>query len=276
MQNLLTFFAGKKTYLVSIGALVYAVGIHLGWWQHSADIDIVFGSSAALTIRAAIKKLCAQIAADPALSDSPISNQRGLITGRRILPLLVGALCLVTMTQTSSAGEEAAPLPTPAPLLSQQQQQIVDELHADFSAHAFELSFAPIYAPKLANHWGASIALTHPIGSINNFGSFVGLRGDFLDKSTFVGSASVGAKADFNVLGHTVTPFTIAGVVAPLSGAGDKTLSAGAIVGAGLKADLWHDAKGNIRVSAFSDVEYWSQYPGIQIYHLGAQLSCSW
>lgn len=52
------FLSGKKTIIIALGALLYAVGIHFGWWQHSPDVDLLFGGSVAITLRLAIKNLC--------------------------------------------------------------------------------------------------------------------------------------------------------------------------------------------------------------------------
>jgi hypothetical protein len=64
MRLLLQFLAGKKTYLVSAGGLIYAVGIGRNWWQHAVEIDLAFGSSVAITIRSAIARMLAQITQD--------------------------------------------------------------------------------------------------------------------------------------------------------------------------------------------------------------------
>jgi hypothetical protein len=88
MANLLTFLSGKKTYLVSIGVLIYAIGINRGWWQHQAEIDLMFGGAGAMTIRAAIKKLCLQISNDPEL-DEPVVPGKPLISRAPIVALLL-------------------------------------------------------------------------------------------------------------------------------------------------------------------------------------------
>lgn len=69
MKAVLDFLSGKKTYLISVGVLIYALGVHFGWWPHQPDIDLMFGGAGAITLRAAIKKLCQQVASDPALAD---------------------------------------------------------------------------------------------------------------------------------------------------------------------------------------------------------------
>ena len=61
LKNLVDFLSGKKTYLVSIGALIYALGIHQGWWSHQPDIDLAIGGTYGITIRAALKKLYLQM-----------------------------------------------------------------------------------------------------------------------------------------------------------------------------------------------------------------------
>src|SRR5260370_8004913 len=74
MKPFLAFLSGKKSYIVSIGAIGYALGIAKNWWTHNADVDLLFGGTYGLTLRAAVAKLCRQVAGDmdaPKISGPP-------------------------------------------------------------------------------------------------------------------------------------------------------------------------------------------------------------
>ena len=51
------WFAGKKTYLVSLVAFGYGAGIAEGYWMHSVPIDLILGSLALGALRAGIASL---------------------------------------------------------------------------------------------------------------------------------------------------------------------------------------------------------------------------
>lgn len=57
MKQILSWFSGKKTYLVALAALIYGTGVTQGWWQHNVGLDIAFGALGVGTMRAAIAKV---------------------------------------------------------------------------------------------------------------------------------------------------------------------------------------------------------------------------
>lgn len=61
----LSFLSGKKTYLVAALGVVYALGIKYGHWPNDPEIWGGLGFTGVATLRAAITKLCVQIAAAP-------------------------------------------------------------------------------------------------------------------------------------------------------------------------------------------------------------------
>src|SRR5260370_37502043 len=91
MKPFLAFLSGKKSYIVSIGAIGYALGIAKNWWTHNADVDLLFGGTYGLTLRAAVAKLCRQVAGDmdaPKISGPP----------RVSIPVsLIAIVCSVTL-----------------------------------------------------------------------------------------------------------------------------------------------------------------------------------
>lgn len=89
--SLISFFAGKKTYLVGTLGLLYAAGVYFGWWNNESEIWGALGFTGAMTIRAAIAKLCATIANDPAFR---IVLLLALCVFTHIRAVLVFALCL--------------------------------------------------------------------------------------------------------------------------------------------------------------------------------------
>jgi hypothetical protein len=205
--------------------------------------------------------------------------KRYIVTSlHRYIVSIAIAYAIATGSNVTFAGDAYA-TPTPTPFA--EKNPIVSDIHSVIenasAARAFEIIAYPTYAPKLANQWGAGIALLAPI-PINALGEhlFAGVRGDLLDGQYFAASAGVGLKADLNLFGVRVTPFALTGVVAPLSHAGDKQYDVGAIVGTGATAQIWESVDKHWKLSAFGEAEYWSQYPGIQIFHVGAQLGVNW
>jgi hypothetical protein len=63
-NRLRLFLAGKKTYAVAFGILVYAIGVQRGWWQNDVAIWGVLGSSTAVTIRVAVARILKQFLDD--------------------------------------------------------------------------------------------------------------------------------------------------------------------------------------------------------------------
>jgi hypothetical protein len=252
-KSLFGFVSGYKTYLVALGAIGYAIGIHFGWWQHSADIDLAFGGAGAITIRAAIAKLCALVAADPRFK----------------------ILIALFVVGYSFLGANAAIAGVDSPFSDKNPvtHDVENVVKGASNAHAFTLEVSPNYAPKLTDHqWGLSVAGSYPI----NDWSYAEVRFDWLAGDYVAGSGSGGLKKDFVFLGRTFTPFAEVGVGAPLNKGGDKNLEPGARVGTGIKTVLIDDQKHRFKLSLFGGVDYWSQYSGIQFYRLGAQGSIAW
>lgn len=182
-------------------------------------------------------------------------------------------VAIALVVSSVRAGDEVMPTPTPVPTPPSWYRQITETITEGSEQKSLQLVVAPTYAPKLANRWGASIALLHPFGDH----AFVGVRGDVLDGGYFAGSASVGLKTEVNLFGINFSPFALTGVVTPLTNnAGDKQFEPGAIVGTGVGFTVWQNAAKTMKLSGFGEAEYWSQYPGIQIYHVGGQASISW
>lgn len=121
MKSLLSFLAGKKTYLVSIGAIIYAIGIYKQWWPSSAEIWGLFGAGGAMTIRAAIKRLCQQIAADPALEDrAPQPEVR-----RATLPLVIVFLVPAFMLSGCASWYKPAQTEAGAAIVAQVSDKVI-------------------------------------------------------------------------------------------------------------------------------------------------------
>jgi hypothetical protein len=90
----------------------------------------------------------------------------------------------------------------------------------------------------------------------------------------------VGFKADLQLFGKNISPFIIGGVLAPFGDAGGKEGDIGAIVGTGLKADLFAfgkaDANGNKpgNLGLFYAAEIWTVFPDVVIHRPG--LAATW
>jgi len=54
MSKIWSALAGKKTYLLALGAAVYAVGIQAGWWHESHLADMLLLAGGGATLRHAI------------------------------------------------------------------------------------------------------------------------------------------------------------------------------------------------------------------------------
>jgi hypothetical protein len=98
--------SGKKTYIVSIVAFVYGVGITAGWWQHSAALDIILGSLGAGALRSGLNATGKNDPAAPA--DKPVVAGGGVgmgntdigKTGAIILACLLGGSLYADDTNT--------------------------------------------------------------------------------------------------------------------------------------------------------------------------------
>ncbi len=74
--SLISFLAGKKTYLVCALGLVYALGVYFGVWSNESEIWGGLGFTGAMTIRAAIKRLAIAVVADPEFNSSSAEAAR--------------------------------------------------------------------------------------------------------------------------------------------------------------------------------------------------------
>lgn len=99
--------SGYKTYLIGLVTLVYAIGIQQNWWPHVAQIDLGLGGAGAITIRAALSKLCGQIS-DAAEGIKP-ANGRILSC---VLAFLIPIFCFgVTSCETPPTPGQIASAP---------------------------------------------------------------------------------------------------------------------------------------------------------------------
>lgn len=72
ITNIVSWLAGKKTYLVALLAVVYALGVKYWHWPNDPEIWGGLGFTGLATLRAAIAKLCAQLAANSINPGSPL------------------------------------------------------------------------------------------------------------------------------------------------------------------------------------------------------------
>lgn len=54
LQHTWDFLKGKKTYIISLAAVIYSWGITQGVWQHSYLIDTILASGAVASVRHAM------------------------------------------------------------------------------------------------------------------------------------------------------------------------------------------------------------------------------
>lgn len=148
------------------------------------------------------------------------------------------------------------------------------------------LAVYPTYAPGITdNKWGYGAALVCPTSAITALESntiaqhaFGGLRFDSIGGGFFASTVAVGAKGDFQLWGHNFTIFAESGVNIPMSGAGDKNLSPGAMVGTGLNTHLLSFGKADatgakpFSLDAFACAEKWTQFGGY-VLHAGPTLT---
>lgn len=101
--------SGYKTYIVGGVTLLYAIGIKMGCWPHVAEIDLGLGGTYAITIRAALTRLCQQI------SDQVEGNGAIAASAARKLPLILAFACLsLGLTSCSSVPTRAQIAASPA------------------------------------------------------------------------------------------------------------------------------------------------------------------
>ena len=147
------------------------------------------------------------------------------------------------------------------------------------SAKSITTAVYPTFAPDLINgdgnkdQWGAGVAAMYPFGDF----VYTGLRIDYLAHEFYAPSMEVGLKADVQVLGINVTPFTYTGVVVPLQGAGSQDGEFGAIIGGGAKVSVWSGQLFGLSssLSIAGAAEKWTQFDGM-IYHIAPVFTIKW
>lgn len=179
----------------------------------------------------------------------------------------------ITLSLICLAPVFAGPEPTPVPSITDRLKDLTENVEA---SHQISVLAYPGYAPDLkvngtSKPWGMGVALLYPVGDY----AFTGARLDFMGNNWFAPSVNVGLKADIQLFGYKVTPFTMAGAVMPLSGAGSQNTVVGAIVGGGFNALVWQSKDGRASLNIFAAVEKWTQYDG-QIYRPGAAFTVKW
>lgn len=131
-------------------------------------------------------------------------------------------------------------------------------------AKTVTVALYPAYSPDLVvdgekKQWGAGIAALYPVNQY----SFAGLRLDYAGGQFWMPSCTVGLKADVQILGHTVTPFTIGGAIFPISGAGERDGQVGAIVGTGFTSNIWRSKDAKTSANLFYACEKWTLFDGV-------------
>ena len=78
IQNVWSWLSGKKTFIVSTAAVVYAMGIKYNVWPHQSWLDLLFAATATATIRHGISQNDpSQIIAQMTASDAPPVGDKG-------------------------------------------------------------------------------------------------------------------------------------------------------------------------------------------------------
>ncbi len=172
-------------------------------------------------------------------------------------------LAFLAFASFALAGPEPAP-PTAPPASPQDWLTFIQGVS---NAHALTLAVAPTYASKLTSKWGASIEAGYPINDYLE----VLLRGDILDNSYFAMAGGAKLKVDFQLFGHNVTPYVETMAVSPVSNGGSVQGDVGALVGSGMRIEVWKTTDAKLSLSALGEVDYITYYPGVQIYRVGAQ-----
>jgi hypothetical protein len=168
-----------------------------------------------------------------------------------------------TAPDTKDVKDVVQPAPTPVVINEDTIQQFANSMIA---AGSLTLGVYPSY--KVDGAWGYGIAAGYPFGDY----FFMGLRLDALAGNWYAASATANAKYQLKISAKfQPTVFATAGVNSPISGAGSKDQSVGAILGAGAYIPLWQ-SPGDHRFTfgVFGEGEYWSQYGKILIVHAGA------
>jgi hypothetical protein len=129
--KLIAFLSGKKTYLISTGVLVYAFGISRGWWPHQPEIDLMFGGAGAITIRAAIKKLCEQVSADPPFNSAPAEAARRMTAGPGVPAILLAASLFFlpgcSTQNTAAIAQHFARTPAGSAIVAKASNTVIDQ-----------------------------------------------------------------------------------------------------------------------------------------------------
>lgn len=129
---------------------------------------------------------------------------------------------------------------------------------------ALSVSLYPSYAPGLkingkSKPFGFGAAVLYPLSQH----TFTGFRADYLAGDFFAAQAAVGAKADFQLWGHTFTGFAVTSVLLPIQGAGDSNFTPGNATGAGITTEVYkhHYTSEDLTVNLSYEGERW-QVPG--------------
>lgn len=193
----------------------------------------------------------------------------------KIKLLIIGVALVATVTHAQDL--------TPSPELKAAAISFVQNVE---SSRSVTLAVYPTYAPGItAAKWGYGAALVCPAAAITALESntiaqhaFGGLRIDSIGGGFYASTVAVGAKGDFQLRGHNFTVFAESGVNIPMSGAGAKDFSPGAMVGSGLNTHIYSfgktDATGRKAFSfdAFVCAEKWTQFSGY-VLHAGPTLT---
>lgn len=179
---------------------------------------------------------------------------------------LAFALLLIPFLSVLAGIDEPLPVlrPSPTPVIIN-EGTLVDFGNSVVAAKNITLGIYEAY--KVDGAWGYGITAGYPLGKY----FFVGLRLDALAGNWYAGSATAGAKYQFDFGGFKPTIFGLTGVNSPISGAGSKDQSVGAILGAGAYVPLWQskDKDHRFTFGVFAEGEDWTQYGKVLLVHGG-------
>lgn len=173
-------------------------------------------------------------------------------------------LIVLLLTVSSLVAGEAPPeIPQPVKWVTTFADSILN-------SQGLVLAVYPSYARDITvdgnpRPFGFGMAALYPVSQY----AFAGMRLDYLAGSFWAPSATVGAKYTVDKLPFHPTVFTVGGLIIPLSGAGDKTYSVGAITGIGVDCNLWKSDDKRTMIDVFIEAEKWTPtFPGVVI-HFG-------
>lgn len=273
IRSVVSFLNGYKTYIVGAAGILYGVGIGNGWWQHSADIDLILGSTGAITLRAAIAKLCALISA--ASQQGPVKINIGPGGKLTASPTVLIAACMLIGGNLTYAGvdapfsgpaladsksiSEVAATPTPPPTPSPGPawyQRVFSELQSAQTVGQLEAFAYPEYGRALNHKVGGSIDLLHPINQY----AFVGVGLTELDGGFFAAALGVTLKTSFDIGKFRATPFAEVAVETPFAGSNGNILNPGALTAVGAFVRLWKNDADTIELGTLIIAKWYSQY----------------